>query len=152
MPSQQYIHLFTFIGTGILFLSLTFLISKILRPNRPDAEKLSTYECGEEAISFGQIQFNSRFFVVALVFVLFEVEIIFLFPWAITFSNPPSQVQNTTSWAQLALIEMLVFVVVIALGLAYAWAKGHLDWIKPETKPTDFKSPIPLQAYEQYTN
>ena len=152
MPSQQYIHLFTFIGTGILFLSLTFLISKILRPNRPDAEKLSTYECGEEAISFGQIQFNSRFFVVALVFVLFEVEIIFLFPWAITFSNPPSQVQNTTSWALLALIEMLVFVVVIALGLAYAWTKGHLDWIKPETKPTDFKSPIPLQAYEQYTN
>ncbi len=152
MPSQQYIHLFTFIGTGILFLSLTFLISKILRPNRPDAEKLSTYECGEEAISFGQIQFNSRFFVVALVFVLFEVEIIFLFPWAITFSNPPSQVQNTTSWAQLALIEMLVLVVVIALGLAYAWAKGHLDWIKPETKPTDFKSPIPLKAYEQYTN
>lgn len=152
MFSQQYIHLFTFIGTGILFLSLTFLVSKILRPNRPDAEKLSTYECGEEAISFGQVPFNSRFFVVALVFVLFEVEIIFLFPWAITFSNPPSQVQNTTAWAQLALIEMLVFVVVIALGLAYAWAKGHLDWIKPETKPTDFKSPIPHKAYEQYTN
>jgi NADH-quinone oxidoreductase subunit A len=151
MFNQQYIQLFTFIGTGILFLALTFLVSKILRPAHPDAEKLSTYECGEEAISFGQIQFNSRFFVVALVFVLFEVEIIFLFPWAITFSNPPSQTKLTSSWAQLALIEMLFFVLIIALGLAYAWAKGHLDWIRPETKPTDFKSPIPSKAYEHYT-
>ncbi len=145
---MAYIGLLTFIVTGMLFLSATFLLSKVLRPNNPDDEKLSTYECGEEAISAGQIQFNSRFFVIALIFVLFEVEIIFLFPWAIVYSNPQLIAETNGLWAKIALIEMLVFVLVLGLGLAYAWAKGHLDWIKPETKPTEIDYAIPMEVYD----
>ena len=146
---MEYIGLLTFIVTGMLFLSVTFLISKILRPNKPDPDKLSIYECGEDAISAGQIQFNSRFFVIALIFVLFEVEIVFLFPWAIVFSNPQMVAESNGLWAKVALVEMFVFVVILSLGLAYAWAKGHLDWIKPETKPTVIDYAIPMEAYEE---
>lgn len=145
---MAYLGLLTFILTGILFLSATFAISKILRPNHPDAEKLSLYECGEDAISVGQIQFNSRFFVIALIFVLFEVEIVFLFPWAIVFSNSQSLSETSGLWLKIALFEMIVFVFILLLGLAYAWAKGHLDWIKPETKPTEIDYAIPMEAYE----
>ena len=147
--AETYIGLLTFIVTGILFLSVTFGISKILRPNLPDAEKLSIYECGEEAISGGQIQFNSRFFVIALIFVLFEVELIFLFPWAIVFSNSQIVTKSSGLWLKIALIEMIVFVLILGLGLAYAWVKGHLDWIKPETKPTEIEYAIPMEAYDE---
>lgn len=142
-----YVVLVTFLATGAIFLALTFLVSKILRPNKPDASKLSTYECGEEALGSGQIQFNSRFFVIALLFVLFEVELIFLFPWAIVAGVETS---IDSSWKLLALIEMAVFVLVLAVGLVYAWAKGHLDWIKPTTKPSDYFSKVPTKAYDRF--
>jgi len=111
---MAYIGLLTFILTETLF----FCISKILRPILPDAEKLSTYVCGEEAISGGQIQFNSRFFVIALIFVLFEVELIFLFPWAIVFSDYHIVTESSGLWLKITLIEMIVFVLILGLGLA----------------------------------
>lgn len=147
---STYIVVLSFLATGALFLAMTFGISKILRPNKPDASKLSTYECGEEAVGAGQIQFNSRFFVIALLFVLFEVELIFLFPWAIAISDQSQGSEAHNPWNLLALIEVVLFVAVLGLGLVYAWAKGHLDWLKPVTKPTEHYSKIPTEAYEKF--
>ena len=128
---------------------LTFSVSKFLRPNHPDSEKLSTYECGEEAEGTGQIQFNSRFFIIALIFVLFEVEMIFFFPWTIVANSSSFHQETNTTWGILALTEMLVFVFILGIGLAYAWAKGHLNWIKPETVPSKLDYKIPMSAYEK---
>ncbi len=148
MNGEAYLGILTFLGTGGLFLLVTFSISKALRPDKPDPEKLSIYECGEEAVGNGQIAFNSRFFVIALIFVLFEIELIFLFPWAIVFSDPKMIRANGSAWTGLAMLEMLAFVFILLMGLVYAWAKGHLDWIKPITVPTETKSSIPNEQYQ----
>jgi NADH-quinone oxidoreductase subunit A len=146
--AESYIAVLSFIATGVLFVSVTFAISRFLRPNLPDPEKLSVYECGEEATTGGQVQFNSRFFLIALIFVLFEVEIVFLFPWATVFADKKLNAATSGSWGKIALVEMVVFVCILGLGLAYAWVKGHLDWVKPETKPTEIDSSVPLEEYE----
>ena len=149
MQASDYVGIITFLATGGLFLLSTFMISKALRPDKPDAEKLSIYECGEEAVSNGQIPFNSRFFVVALIFVLFEIELLFLFPWAVVFSDVDSIKQHGKSWVNLAAVEMLAFVIILLLGLIYAWAKGHLDWIRPIPVPTKIKTVIPEIVYQE---
>ncbi len=136
-----------FILVGILFISVTLLVSKLIRPNRPNPEKLSTYESGEEPISSAWTQFNMRFYVIALVFLLFEVEIVFLFPWATVFAHPTLIEQTNGSWGWFALIEMIIFIVIVALGLAYAWVNGHLDWVKPAPSPTIYHSPVPPSLY-----
>src|SRR5215475_2959497 len=80
-----YVLLFTFIGAFFIFLHL--MIGKLIRPKRPDAEKLTIYECGEPTIGSAWIQFDVRFYVVALLFVIFDVEVAFFFPWAVVFGH-----------------------------------------------------------------
>ena len=137
-----------YIVAGVLFILVTLLISKAIRPDRPNPEKLSTYESGEEPVSSAWSQFNLRFYVVALIFLLFEVEIVFLFPWSTIFANKKLQAATNGAWGWFSMIEMLVFIGVLALGLAYAWVNGHLDWIKPHPEPTDFKSQVPKSLYD----
>ncbi|HMG88461.1 MAG TPA: NADH-quinone oxidoreductase subunit A, partial [Chryseolinea sp.] len=120
-----------FIIAGILFILVTLVVSKFIRPDRPNAEKLSTYESGEEPVSHAWSQFNIRFYIIALVFLLFEVEIVLLFPWSTVFADKDLNNQTQGAWGWYALIEMLIFIAVLALGLAYAWVNGYLDWIKP---------------------
>jgi NADH-quinone oxidoreductase subunit A len=145
-----------FIIGGILFVLVAFLTSGLLRPNRPNEQKLATYESGEEAISSAWTQFNVRFYIVALIFLLFEVEILFLFPWATVFAKKELIEQTDGAWGWFAVIEVVVFIGVLALGLAYAWVNGHLDWIKPEPAPTQLSSPVPKELYnkinKQYLN
>jgi NADH-quinone oxidoreductase subunit A len=135
---------------------VAFLTSGLLRPNRPNDQKLATYESGEEAISSAWTQFNVRFYIVALIFLLFEVEILFLFPWATVFAKKELIEQTNGAWGWFAVIEVVVFIGVLALGLAYAWVNGHLDWIKPEPAPTQMSSPVPKGLYDrinkQYLN
>ena len=133
---------------GILFVVVAFFTSSLLRPNRPNAQKLSTYESGEEAISTAWTQFNIRFYIVALIFILFEVEILFLFPWATILANKSLIEETNGLWGWFSVIEVVVFVLVLALGLAYAWVNGHLDWVKPEPEPTPVRSPVPPALYE----
>lgn len=139
-----------FIFAGIALLVLIFGLTKIIRPNKPNAEKLSTYESGEEPEGNANVQFNIRYYIVALVFILFEVELVFLFPWATVFGS--EQLYNLTDglWAWISMTEMLIFVGLLVLGLAYAWVKGLLDWVKPEIKIPDYQSIIPKKAYEKY--
>jgi NADH-quinone oxidoreductase subunit A len=138
-----------FIIGGILFVIGGMFTSRLLRPSRPNAQKLTTYESGEEPVSSAWTQFNIRFYVVALIFLLFEVEIVFLFPWATIFAKKELSEQTNGAWGWFSLIEMFLFILILALGLAYAWVNGFLDWVKPNPKPASVSSPVPKTLYEQ---
>lgn len=148
--------LLLFIIGGLAFVTIALLVSRFIRPSRPNSEKLTSYESGEEPIGSPWIQFNVRFYVIALIFILFEVEVVFLFPWATIFSNKELIDKTGGSWGWFAMAEMMIFVGLLALGLAYAWKNGHLDWIKSKQETSDFKSPVPKELYkkinERYSN
>ncbi|WP_114782011.1 NADH-quinone oxidoreductase subunit A [Botryobacter ruber] len=139
-----------FLIGGAIFVLVGLLTAKLIRPNRPNPEKLSTYESGEEPIGNSWIQFNPRFYVVALIFVIFDVELAFLFPWAVVFGRTDLIVATDGVWGWFSLIEMFLFLGVLALGLAYAWAKGHLDWIKPAPVLPKSRSTIPADMYRKF--
>jgi NADH-quinone oxidoreductase subunit A len=151
--NQQYISAFgevlLFIIAGVIFVAGGLFTSRLVRPNRPNAEKLATYESGEEPISTAWTQFNVRFYIIALIFLLFEVEIVLLFPWATVFAKKELIEQTNGRWGWFAVTEAVVFILVLGLGLAYAWVNGFLDWIKPDPQPTQYKSPVPKTYYEK---
>ncbi|HYG37071.1 MAG TPA: NADH-quinone oxidoreductase subunit A [Cytophagales bacterium] len=134
---------------GLLFLLITMLVAKLIRPKNPNIEKLSTYECGEEPTGDAWGQFNVRFYIIALVFVLFDVELVFIFPWATVFGNKAVIAETNGLWGWLSLVEMFIFIGILVLGLAYVWVKGYLNWVKPEPKIPEFKSPVPRNLYNK---
>jgi NADH-quinone oxidoreductase subunit A len=137
-----------FLIAGIIMTCLGLFVARLLSPNKPNPEKLTSYECGEEPTGNAWLPFNSRFYVIALVFLLFDVEMVFVFPWAIVFGN--HEMNNfDPRWGWLALIEMFIFLGILILGLAYVWVKGDLDWIKaaPIVPTTDIS--IPASLYEK---
>ena len=138
-----------FIIGGIIFLIGGLFTAWIIRPSRPNEEKLTTYESGEEPLGNAWGRVNIRFYLVALIFLLFEVEIIFLFPWATVFGDKELIDSTGGAWGWYTLIEMFVFIAILVLGLAYAWAKGFLDWPKPEVSKSDFQSPVPADFYQK---
>lgn len=116
--------IFFLVGAGFVLAGL--LVRRILGPKPPpDANKLSTYECGEKPIGSGWFNFNPRFYVVALIFVIFEVEVALVYPVAVALRGWDAAGQG---W--LAFAELFTFVGVLALGLAYVWRKGDLAWVK----------------------
>jgi NADH-quinone oxidoreductase subunit A len=138
-----------FIIGGLLFVSGALLVSRIIRPSRPNPEKLTSYESGEDPVGSPWIQFNVRFYVIALIFLLFEVEIVFLFPWATIFSDKKLISETGGTWGWIAMSEMIIFIGLLAVGLVYAWTNGHLDWIKPKPQVSNFKSPVPQDLYKK---
>ncbi|QRR01071.1 NADH-quinone oxidoreductase subunit A [Dyadobacter sandarakinus] len=142
-------YILLFIIAALVLLSVMLSVARFLRPNRPNEEKLTTYESGEDPIGNANVQFNVRFYVVALIFVLFEVELLFLFPWAVVFGNEDLVAQTNGQWGWFALGEMTVFILILVVGLAYAWAKGYLDWVRPKPQIPDIKSPVPADMYLQ---
>jgi NADH-quinone oxidoreductase subunit A len=138
-----------FIIGGIVFFGVAMGLARLLRPHRPNEEKLASYECGEEVIGNAWGPFNVRYYIVALVFILFDVELAFLFPWAVVFGDRKLNAASGGLWSWYALAEMFLFVAILALGLAYAWVKGHLDWVKPEAKPSAWQPKVPAKLYDQ---
>ncbi|MBV6645938.1 MAG: NADH-quinone oxidoreductase subunit A [Cyclobacteriaceae bacterium] len=138
-----------FIVGGLIFVSVTLFVGKLLRPNRPGEQKLTTYESGEETVGNAWGNFNVRFYVVALIFLLFEVELVFLFPWAIVFGDAAKVEATNGLWGKFALVESFIFIAVLLVGLAYAWANGMLDWVKPAPEKNTFRSPVPKELYHQ---
>lgn len=118
----DYGYVLLFVVNGAVFAGITLLVAWMLRPNRPSPEKLSTYECGEEPVGEAWIQFNNRFYVIALMFLIFEVEVVLLFPWATVFQG--------MGWY--AFWAMIVFVSLIFVGFLYELGKGDLQWDKPQ--------------------
>ena len=113
-----------FILTGAFLVSFTVALSRFLAPRKSYPEKYIPYECGELPQGEAWIQFNNRFYIVALVFLIFDVEVIFLYPWAVVFND----------MGLLAFVEMLIFIIILLVGYAYVWVKGDLDWIKPKPR------------------
>ena len=124
-------------------------IAWMLRPAKPNDEKLTTYESGEDPIGNANVQFNIKFYTVALIFILFDVELVFLFPWATVFGSKQFIEDTNGHWGWFTLAEMCIFISILALGLAYVWANGYLDWVKPEYRTPKFKSKIPMNMYDQ---
>jgi NADH-quinone oxidoreductase subunit A len=141
-------YILLFIIAAIAFTALILFLAKLIRPSRPNEEKLSTYESGEEPDGNANVRFNIRFYIIALIFVLFDVELIFLFPWATVFGNRHLIEITDGLWGWFALVEMFIFIGILVLGLAYAWIKGHLDWVIPISKTPDYESNIPKSMYE----
>ena len=139
-----------FIIAGTVFVLGGLLTSRLIRPDRPNAEKLSTYESGEEAVSPAWTQFNPRFYTIALIFILFEIEVVFLFPWALVFADEELIRATQGRWGWFAVFEAFLFIVVLTLGLAYVWANGYLDWVRPDPKPTGYESPVPRSHYDEH--
>lgn len=134
---------------AIIFIIGGLITAWLVRPNRPNIEKNTTYECGEQPTGTAWGQFNTRFYIIALIFVLFDVEIVFLFPWATVFGQKALIEGTNGIWGWFSLIEMLIFIGILALGLAYAWAKGYLDWIKPLPEKPAYTSKIPQKFYKE---
>ena len=131
------------------FILITLLVSTLLRPKRPNAEKNASYESGEDALGSSWPQLNPRFYALALIFLLFEVEIIVMFLWVPVFTDKTLMAETGNSWGWFSLVEVFIFVIILAIGLAYAWANGHLDWLKSEPKKSDFKSIVPREFYDK---
>lgn len=138
-----------FLIGGAIFILIGLFTARLIRPDRPNAEKLATYECGEEAVGTSWVQFNPRFYVIALIFIIFDVELAFMFPWAVVFGRRDLIEATDGWWGWFALAEMVLFVAILALGLAYAWVKGHLDWIKPKPVIPISHSPVPPALYQR---
>jgi NADH-quinone oxidoreductase subunit A len=139
-----------FLFTGILIIALVLGISSLIRVKNPNEEKLTTYESGEDPQGNANLQFTMRFYVVALVFVLFEIELLFIFPWAVVFGNSELIEQTNGLWGWYAMAEMSVFVILLTVGLAYAWGKGYLDWVMPKAPKITIDSPVPMTLYQEF--
>jgi len=125
-----------------------FFANRLIAPNNPTPEKLTSYECGEETTGNAWMPFNSRFYVIALVFLLFDVEMVFIFPWATVFGSHEIQAIDHR-WGIFSLIEMFIFLGILILGLIYVWVKGDLDWIKPNPTVPTVDTNIPLNLYDK---
>jgi len=133
---------------GLIAIIGSLVTSWLLRPNRPNEEKQTTYECGEDPTGTAWGKFNIRFYIIALVFVLFETELLFLFPWAIVFDNEKLNAATNGQWGLLAFVEMGLFILILAVGLIYVWGKGFLDWEKPEVQTLEMTTSVPEKLYE----
>ena len=116
---SQYITIGIFVLVGLALVGVTLQLARLVRPNVPTAEKYTTYESGIDPIGRGWTQTNVRYYIFALLFVIFDVEAVFLFPWAIVFERLGTQ----------AFIEMLIFIAILAFALLYAIRKKMLEWL-----------------------
>ncbi len=124
---EDFGYVLLFLVVGALFVGVALFVSKLIRPDRPNAEKLLTYECGEIPFGNARVQFNNRFYIIGLMFLIFEVEILLLFPWATVFKD--------VGW--LAFWAMFIFVSLIFIGFIYELGKGQLKWDIPRPiRPT----------------
>ena len=115
---SDYLSIIIFLFISLL-LSIGFIIiNYIASPNNPDPEKLSAYECGFEAFDNARIEFDVRFYLVAILFIIFDLEIAFLFPWAISLGN----------LGALGYWSMMIFLAILTIGFIYEWKKGALEW------------------------
>ena len=120
----QYASVLVFLLTIVGLLVFVFVLWKVIRPERLSEEKAMTYECGENPVGNAWIQFNIRFYVFALIFIVFDVEAVFLLPWATVFRE----------LGVLAYVEGLVFIGILVVALAYVWRKGDLAWVRSEDR------------------
>jgi NADH-quinone oxidoreductase subunit A len=140
--------IFIFLITGFVLVGLTMFLNKLLSPNKPNPEKLTSYECGEEPVGSAWMPFNTRFYIIALIFLLFDVEMVFIFPWATVYANA-KLIATDARWGVFTLIEMFIFAGILILGLVYVWCKGDLEYIKPRQVLPAVDVNIPTSLYDK---
>mgnify|MGYP001500828330 FL=1 len=113
-----YVPLFIFLLVALGFAGGTLLVALIIRPNKPDPEKLAPYECGMPPLMEAHERFSIRFYLLGILFLLFDVEAMFLFPWAVKYD----------ALGLFGFIEMMLFIAILLVGYFYAWRKGALEW------------------------
>jgi len=127
-PSSDFLtahsSILVFLVVVVGFLAVNLVLWWVIRPYRHSEEKLTTYECGENPQGTAWIQFNIRFYVFALIFIVFDVEAVFLLPWAVVFRE----------LGFLAFVEGLVFLGILVVALVYVWRKGDLEWVRAEDR------------------
>ena len=118
---QDFLPIIIFTGLAVALIGLPLMLQYLLSPRKnKGGDKLLTYECGEIPEGSAWVQFNIRFYVIALIFLIFDVEIVFLFPWAVVYQE----------LGLLAFVEAFLFVLILVIGFIYVWVKGDLDWVK----------------------
>ena len=118
MQVNEWIFIGIFFAICWIFPAMPILLAYFMRPRRPNKVKTETYECGIETIGDSWVQFKVQYYLYALVFLIFDIETIFLFPWAVAYKQ----------LSLFALFEMVIFIVLLAVALVYAWRKGALEW------------------------
>ncbi len=118
MP-QNYVPIFLFIAVVGSLLPITLIIARLVRPQNPEKAKLMPYECGIDPLDSARGRYTVRYYIIAILFVVFDVETIFLFPWAVKFK----------AFGLFGLIEMLIFLAILIVGYIWVWKKGALEWV-----------------------
>jgi NADH-quinone oxidoreductase subunit A len=118
MP-QNYVPIFIFAGVVAVLIPLTLIIAKLVRPVNPNRIKLMPYECGVDPVGDSRQRYTVRFYIVAILFVLFDVETVFLFPWAVQYKL----------LGMFGFVEMIVFLAILVVGYVWIWKKGALEWV-----------------------
>jgi NADH-quinone oxidoreductase subunit A len=167
-------YMLLFVVVAVAFVFVHLVAGKFIRPVKPDPEKLTIYECGEPTIGSSWIQFDLRFYVVALLFVIFDVEVAFFFPWAVVFgkvnyladrnlpqseriaitrelvptedasAEPQIKPEEASRLGWLAFLDLSVFFGVLLVGFAYLWKRGDLDWVRSTAAERAAGEPVPL--------
>ncbi|MBN8585381.1 MAG: NADH-quinone oxidoreductase subunit A [Ignavibacteria bacterium] len=119
---ESYIPILLMMGGAVAFAIINVIVSKILGPKKPNAEKLSTYESGVEPYGTAHSKFSVKYYMAAMLFILFDIEIVFMYPWAVTFKSFEGAMLTY------ALVEMMVFIVLLLIGYFYMLRKGALKW------------------------
>jgi NADH-quinone oxidoreductase subunit A len=120
LASETLASVFVFVVLGLAFVLVNLSIGRLVRPHLPDREKAAIYECGEPSIGSGWVQFDIRFYVVALFYLVFDVEIALIYPWASIFRQYPLE----------AMVVGVPFIGLVVVGFIYEWASGSLDWVR----------------------
>jgi NADH-quinone oxidoreductase subunit A len=137
-----------FVIGALVIICGAFFANKLLRTQKPNEVKISSYESGEEATGIAWGHFNIRFYSIALFFLLFEVELLILFPYSIILGNNDYQQLTHGLWGWFILGEIFIFVALLAIGLLYVWKKGFLTWEMPKINNKDIDSVVPKNLYE----
>jgi NADH-quinone oxidoreductase subunit A len=123
-----------FLAFGAVFVLANLILGAFARPHVPNPEKATVYECGEPVIGSSWVQFDLRFYIVALVYLIFDVEVALFYPWAVAYGSAPSMAQSlgmtTAALRGVAIVDMLFFFGVLMVGFAYLWRFGYLDWVR----------------------
>ena len=119
MPSQEWLFIGVFLMLAPVFPAAALLIPRLIAPKKPNPIKTQTYECGMETVGNTWVQFKAQYYIFALIFLVFDVEAVFLFPWAVAFDQLPL----------FAVLEGILFILILMAGLVYAWREGALKWM-----------------------
>ena len=116
---SEWLYIGLFLIMGVVVPLVPLILSRFVAPRKPNPIKSSTYECGMETVGDSWVQFRAQYYIFALVFLVFDVETVFLFPWALALDRLPL----------FAVLEGILFVLILIVGLVYAWRKGMLEWV-----------------------